>query len=232
MKKSLIPLLLLSILFCNSCTTIIKTMAKSAANNYNDHLDFQNNGLILEDQSGKTASFAELFPGKAVYMYIWKSPILLPPDDREPKYAGLKSRFEKYDDVVFINVYTGNKEEDWKLIDSLKQSRVKSYRLTAAPANNAFRELYEVSTSPQIIGKNGHTLGFKGPKPSDELVVDYALFGARTGKNATESINVLIKNVDKDQRFKSEELKTWYRDHFGKDPEQKISATISSNEDK
>lgn len=228
MKKFYWCFLLLPLMLSASCTMMVKTIAKSAAKGYDDHVDLQINQLKVVDTLGKTASFEQLYAGKTVYLYVWKSPILLPPDDKDSLYKGLKDRFAKYDDVVFINIYTGNKEEDWKLIHGLQQKDVKAFRLAEDPDNTAFRDLYSISTSPQIVSKDGHVLGFKGPLPSDKLVVDYALYQARNGMDATASTKILIKGVNKEERLSTEELKSWYSAHFGKDPNEKINASISN----
>lgn len=217
MKKINFSFLLLTLLFSSSCSTVVRQVAKSAANNYDDQLDRQINSLKLEDVQGKVMTFGELFSGKIVYLYVWKSPILLPPDDQDEAYRNLKSRFVRYDDVVFLNLYTGDKAADWKLTAAREQKDVGVYRLAADAANTEFRELYGISTSPQIIGKNGHILGFKGPKPADRIVVDYALEQARQGINATESSRKLIRSANAQRGSEIEHLRTWYQAHFGEE---------------
>jgi len=229
MKRLLYILLIPVLLSESSCTMIIKGMGKSIAKAYDDQKDLNINNLEVADQNGKAARFGDLYAGKTVYMYVWRHTTLLPADDTNADYKALKSRFEKYNDVVFINLYTGETEDDWKQATTLKNNAVKAYHLSAKSINADFRELMSSSTSPQIIGKNGFILGFKGPRPADKLVVDYALFQARSGENATEATKTLIKGINSEQHFKNDQLTTWYESHYGKKPEGKLNVSISNS---
>ena len=212
----------------SSCSPIIKGLIKSVANNYDDQKEMNVSSLQLTDSKGKTSSLGDLYAGKTVYMYVWKLSQLVPPGDSDSAYVGLKRRFAKYDDVVFINVYTGDKKDDSKLGAELKNKNVESYSLTKDDNNTAFRELLGPSTSPQIVGKDGFILGFKGPRPTDKLVVDYALFEARSGINATKSTKKLIKGMNR-EGIKDAELNTWYEGHFGKKAGKDLSISISGD---
>jgi hypothetical protein len=228
MKRRLLYVLLFPLLLHSSCTMMVKGLAKSVAGNYDNQTAVNVADLNLKDENGNSAPFRQLFPEKTVYMYVWEHKELLPPGDENPAYVALKNRFAKYDDVVFINLYTGNTENDWQQIIKLKNNGVKAYRLSPDAVNNAFRALVNASTSPQIIGKDGRILGYKGPKPTDKLVIDYALFQARQGQNATASTKTLIKGINSERHFKDRHLEDWYENHFGKKAEGKLSVTISS----
>lgn len=228
MKKLLFLLLLPLLLFNSSCTMVIKKVSNSIAKNYDDQKDLNLSDLMLTGKDGKTQSFGTLFQGKTVYLYVWKNGLLLPPADADSAYVNLKKRFVKYDDVVFINLYNGDNAEDWNKLLALPNKGVRSYQLSAAAVNQEFKDLMGPSTAPQIIGKDGRVLSFKGPNPTDKLVVDYVLYEARKGQDGTKSAKYLIKNINSNLRFKKQELRDWYEKHFGKKPEGKLSARISS----
>lgn len=227
MKQFHYLLLLPLLLFNSSCTMIIKGIGKSVARHYDDHKDLNLSKLSLLDGAGHAETLEASFSGKTVYMYVWSRD--LPPDDRNTDYKALKQRFQKYNDVVFINVYTGTDENKWKKVQDLKNEQVKAYRLTAAPENDDFRNLADTVTRPQIIGKDGTLLGFRGPTPADHLVVDYALFQARSGTDATKSTKTLIRGINSKVKFKNQDLLLWYEDHFGKKPDEKLNISISNN---
>lgn len=229
MKKLLYLLILPLILLNSSCSMVIKGFGKTLANRYDDQKKTNISDLSLTDKNGKTQKFGELFAGKVVYLYVWKHSELLAPGDENKTYEALKQRFAKYDDVVFINVYTGDKDTDWKLMLDKKNDGVKSYKLSDKPENESFRNLMESSTSAQIIGKDGFILGFKGPSPEDRTIVDYALFHARSGQDAAQSTKNFIKSINSDYRFKNKDTEAWYINQFGKKPEGKVPFTLSSS---
>jgi len=206
---------------------MVKSLSKSLANNYDDQIERNVSSLVLKDKNGKEETMASLFSGKTVYMYVWKHSPLFPPGDTDSAYTALKRRFVKYDDVVFINVYNDNNEADWKELLKKKNKGVMSYQLSENAANDSFRELMGASTSPQIIGKDGTILSFLGPRPTDKLLVDYALDQARTGQNGTKSAKKLIKGINSKVHFKDPKLTEWYEKHYGKKPEGKLSVSIS-----
>jgi hypothetical protein len=183
--------------------------------------------LSLLDGAGHQETLGKSFSGKTVYLYVWSQD--LPPDDRNLDYKALKQRFQKYNDVIFINLYTGNDENKWKKVQDLKNEQVKAYRLTAAPQNDTFRNLTDSVTRPQIIGKDGALLGFRGPNPADHLVIDYALYQARNGIDATQSTKTLIRGINSKVKFKDQDLLLWYEDHFDKKPDEKLNISISNN---
>lgn len=227
--RKLLLLLICPLLMLSSCTMVIKGISKKVANNYDDQKDLNLSQLTLLDKNGKSASFGSLFNGKTVYMYVWKLGTLNPPADKDSAYVNLKRRFAKYKDVAFINVYTGDQTEEWKNILAVQNKDVQSYQLSAEQVNQDFKELMGPSTSPQIVGTDGQVLSFKGPKPTDKLVVDYVLYQARAGQDGTKSAKQLIKGINSNLRFKDKRLTTWYTDFYGKKPEGKLSATISSS---
>jgi hypothetical protein len=229
MKKLSLFLILPLLIFVTSCTMVIKSISKKVANDFDDHTDLNVSGLMLTGKDGKTESFGTLFNGKTVYMYVWKLGPLTPPADADSAYVRLKKRFNKYNDVVFINLYNGDKTEDWNTLQSVQNKNVKSYRLTADAVNQEFKDLMGPTTSPQIVGSDGKILSFKGPKPTDKLVVDYVLYQARSGQDGTISSKQLIKGINSKLHFKDKRLTTWYTDFYGKKPEGKLSATISSS---
>jgi hypothetical protein len=229
MKKLSLFLILPLLIFGSSCTMVIKSISKKVAANYDDQTDVNISGLMLTAKDGKTATYGSLFNGKTVYMYVWKLGPLTPPADADSAYVRLKKRFDRYDDVVFINLYSGDKTEDWNTIQSVQNRKVKSYRLTADAINQEFKDLMGPTTSPQIIGSDGKILSFKGPKPTDKLVVDYVLYQARSGQDGTVSSKQLIKGINSKLHFKDKRLTTWYTDFYGKKPTGKLSATLSSN---
>lgn len=227
MRKLLYLLLLPLSMLNSSCTMMVKSLSKSVAKNFDEQIDRNISGLILKDKDGKSQTFGSLFAGKTVYLYVWKSNILLPPGDKDSAYVSLKRRFYKYEDVVFINLYNGDTAEDWQQVLASKNKGVKSYQLSADAVNQDFKDLMGPSTSPQIIGKDGFILSFKSPKPTDKLLVDYALYKARSGQNGTVSANQLIKGINSDLHFKDKKLTEWYELHFGKKPEGKLAVSIS-----
>lgn len=228
MKKLLYLLILPLYLSNSSCTMVVKSLSKSISKNYDDQKERNISGLVLTDEAGKSQTFASLFAGKAVYLYGWKSGILLPPGDKDSAYVSLKRRFVKYDDVVFVNLYNGDKAEDLKKVLELKNRGVKSYQLSADAANQDYRDLMGISTSPQIIGKDGTLLSFQGPMPSDKIFVDYALYQARNGQDGTKSSNQLIKGINSKLHFKNRKLADWYELHYGKKP-GKLAVSISNS---
>ncbi len=225
--KKLFYLLPFLVLFQSSCTMMVKGLAKTVAKHYDDHKDVNLSDLELINQNGQTEKFGTSFTGKTVYLYAWEQQ--LPRTDQDADYAGLKKRFAKYNDVVFINIYTGSSEKDWQKIQNVKNERVAVYRLSSAPQNAGFKKLVDSSTVVNIIGKDGALLGFKGPTPSDKLLVDYALDQARTGIDATTSTKTMIKGINSNRRFKNPVLYTWYENHFGIKPADKLSVSISNN---
>ncbi|HWW43165.1 hypothetical protein [Pedobacter sp.] len=227
MKQFYYLLLLPILLFNSSCTMIIKGLGKSVANHYDDHKDLNLSKLSLLDGAGHQETLGKSFYGKTVYLYVWNQDV--PPDDQNSDYKALKQRFQKYNDVVFINVYTGTDENKWKKVQDLKNEKVKAYRLVTTSENNTFRNLTDSVARPQIIGKDGTLLGFRGPTPADHLIVDYALYQARDGIDATQATKTLIRGINSKVKFKNQDLLLWYEDHFGKKPDEKLNISISNN---
>lgn len=229
MKKLLYLLILPVVLMNSSCSMMIKGIGKKIANHYDDQKTTNISALSLVDKSGKEQKFADAFAGKVVYLYVWKHTPLLAPGDENKDYTALKKRFTKYDDVVFINVYTGDKPEEWQQMLDKKIEGVKSYKLSDKPENESFKNLMGSSTSPHIIGKDGLILGYNGPYPTDKTIVDYALFHARSGQDATKSAKNFMKSLNSDFRFKNKDTEAWFINQFGKKPEGKVPFSISSN---
>jgi len=69
-----------------------------------------------------------------------------------------------------------------------------------------------------IIGKDGTVLGFRGPKPTDDLLVDYVLYESRKGVPAEKSAKSLIRGINSNSRFKNRKFWEWYLHHFNKEP--------------
>ncbi len=230
MRKLLYVLLLPLCMLNSSCTMMVKGLSKSIAKKYDDQKDRNISDLVLSGKEGKSQTFASLFAGKTVYLYVWKLDSSLPPGDADSAYFSLKQRFMKYEDVVFVNLYSGDQSEDWKKIINLKNKGVRSYQLTDDAVNKDFKDLMGSSVSPQIISKEGVILSFRGPKPTDKLLVDYALYQARTGQTGTKSAKQLIKGINSDLHFKEPKLTDWYERHYGKKQAGKLAVSISSSE--
>lgn len=229
MKKLLYLLILPLALMNSSCSMMVKGLSKTVANKYDDHKDVSISDLLLTDKDGKEQKLSALYAGKVVYLYVWKHIPLLPPGDENEDYNGLKTRFAKYNDVVFINVYTGEKDSEWQEALVLKNKGVTAYKLSAKPENDEFKTLVGSASAAQLIGKDGRILGFNGPNPSNSVIVDYALDKARTGEDATKSSKTLIKGLNSDYNFKKPELTEWYTKHFGKKPDGKVAFRITSS---
>jgi len=197
---------------------MVKGLVKLVVKEYNDHTDTILSNLQIENTEGKTQSFGETFKGKTVYLYIWKNESSLPPDEKNKDYKELKKRFAKYPDVIFASLYIGS------------NNPLKSYKLVD---NDFSRQILPVlsveNAAPFIIGKDGSILSYKGPKPSDQTLVDYVLFQANKGENGTKSAKRLIKGVNGKQRFKSEQLIEWYTSHFEKAPDASLNFVVSTS---
>lgn len=218
MMKKLLYLLILPIcLTTSSCTMMVKGLVKLVVKDYNDHTDTYISGIQVADEKGKKQLFGELFAGKTVYLYVWKDKKNRPPADQEKNYSALQQRFAKYPDVAFANLYIGS--------DTVSNS----YQLVNNASSEEFRRILKLNEkAPFIIGKDGSILAYKGPKPSDNIVVDYVLFEARNGVNGTKSAKRLIKGVNSNEELKSPELREWYANHFNKAADGRMSFSISS----
>ncbi|KQC00412.1 hypothetical protein AQF98_13105 [Pedobacter sp. Hv1] len=196
---------------------MVKGLAKLVVKDYNDHTNTYISGIQVTDEKGKKQLFGELFAGKTVYLYVWKDKKNRPPADQEKTYHALQQRFAKYPDVVFANLYLGS------------DTAANSYQLVNNASSEEFRRILKLNEkAPFIIGKDGSILAYKGPKPGDNIVVDYVLFEARNGMNGTKAAKKLIRGVNGDEEFKSPELQEWYTNHFNKAPEGRMSFSISS----
>jgi hypothetical protein len=218
MKKLLYLSLLTFALTQSSCTVMVKGLAKLMVKDYNDYTDVKFSDLQIANHNGNIQLFGERFKGKTVYLYIWKNEKSTPPSEKNEAYKALKERFAKYPDVVFANLYIGTESEP------------DTYRLVENDlSRKIFDHLSVQDAAPFIIGKDGAILSYKGPKAEDRIVVDYVLFEARNGQNGTKSAKRLIKGVNHDQQFKTEELRNWYTSHFGKAPDKLLNFSISTS---
>lgn len=217
MKKLLYLLILPLCLTASSCTMMVKGLAKLVVKDYNDYTDTNISAIQLVDEKGKKQLFSELFMGKTVYLYVWENKNNRPPDHKDKSYVALQQRFAKYPDVVFANLYIGS--------DTVSNA----YQLVNNDSSEEFRRILKLTEkAPFIIGKDGSILSYKGPKPSDNIVVDYVLFEARNNENGTRAAKRLIKGVNGNEEFKSAELREWYTNHFNKSPNGRLSFSISS----
>ncbi len=216
-KKISYLLILFTCLIASSCTMMVKGLVKLVVKDYNDYTNTNVSNVQLLDRKGNNQSFSKLFSGKTVYLYVWENKSTTP-DAHQKEYSELKDRFAKYPDVVFANLYIGS------------DTVANSYKLGDDVASLDFRKILEINNNaaPFIIGKDGSILAYKGPKPTDKTLVDYVLFQARNGEDGTKSAKRLIRGVSREQRFKSIELKDWYTKHFNKEPEGKLSFSVSS----
>ncbi len=217
MKKLLYLLILPLYLTTSSCTMMVKGLAKLVVKDYNDYTHTNISGMQLIDAQGKKQLFNEAFVGKTVYLYVWENKNNRPTTDKEKSYAALQQRFAKYPDVVFANLYVGS--------DTVSNG----YQLGNNASAEEFRSILKLDgKAPFIIGKDGSILAYKGPKPSDNIVVDYILFEARNGVNGTKAAKRLIRGVNSDEQFKTPELRDWYTAHFNKEPVGRLQFSISS----
>jgi hypothetical protein len=185
-------------------------MARVVVKDYDNHTNVNLSHLQLIDPTGQQQSFDKVFAGKAVYLYVWREHNRMPPGDTDHKYRALQKRFEKYPDVVFAKLSVCS---DCKDVSD-------SYRLIIDKSSAAFRSILNLSgPAPFIIGKEGQLLAFKGPKPGDDLLVDYVLYQSRNGIDGTRSGKKLIRGVDRHSEFKSQHLREWYVNHFNQDPD-------------
>jgi hypothetical protein len=193
----------------SSCTLVIKSLARVVVRDYDNHTNINLSGLQLIDTTGNQKSFSEVFAGKAVYLYIWEDSTKRPPSNKDKRYTALKQRFEKYPDVTFASLSLC---KDCKNVSG-------SYRLILDQSSDEFTSIVNLfESAPFIIGKDGQLLAYKGPKPSDDLLVDYVLYEARNGIDGRKSARKLINGVNKRSKFKNRALREWYSNHFEKDP--------------
>lgn len=229
MKKLFYASLILLSLSQSSCTMIIKGLVKAVVKGYDNHTEINVSNFQLADQEGKKHDFASLYEGKTVYFYIWTNLSERPPGDENKEYSELKKRFAKYPDVVFADFFIGTDQVAWA-DDEQKSSRKNSYFLVQDEASKKFLKTLTTSTMvPFIVGKDGKMLVFKGPKPSDNTLVDYVLYEARSGVDGTTAAKTLIKGVNSNEKFKTQALKDWYSNHFNKSPD-KVSFGVSKTE--
>ncbi|RYF14837.1 MAG: hypothetical protein EOO42_17530 [Flavobacteriales bacterium] len=215
MKKIIYLFILPLCLVASSCTMMVKGIAKLVVKDYNDYTDTNIANLQFADAKGNSQTFGNLHKGKTVYLYVWDAKKLS--SDQEQSYKLLKERFAKYPDVAFANLYLGT------------DTSSNAYKLVSSNSSQDFRNILKVSEpAPFIIGKDGAILAYKAPKPNDKLVVDYVLFQARSGENGTKAAKRLIRGVNRNEQFKSDQLVDWYTNHFGKAPGEKLSISLSS----
>lgn len=215
MKKIIYLFILPLCLMASSCTMMVKGIAKLVVKDYNDYTNTNVSNIQLADAKGNSQSFGNLFKDKTVYLYVWDNKGLS--ETQEKSYQLLKQRFAKYPDVVFANLYLGSDTES------------NAYQLANGANTGELRKILNIGeAAPFIIGKDGSILAYKAPKPSDNIVVDYVLYQARTGENGTKSAKRLIRGVNGKEEFKSDQLVDWYTSHFGKAPEGKLSFSLSS----
>lgn len=219
MEKKLTYLLILSTcLITSSCTMMVKGLVKLVVKDYNDYTNTNISNIQLLDKKGNKQLFSNLFIGKTVYLYVWKNEDNRPPNAQQKEYSELKERFAQYPDVVFANLYIGS------------DTTTNSYKLGNDAASVNFREILKIDkATPFIIGKDGSILAYKGPKPTDKILVDYVLFQARNGEDGTKSAKRLIRGVSGEQKLKTTALKDWYTKHFNKSPED-LSFSVSSTQ--
>lgn len=228
MKKLIYLLLFTTCIAHTSCTMMIKGLVKKVVKHYDDHIDMNVSSFQLMDKNGKVQSFTDLYAGKTVYLYTWADTSSRPPHDKD--YNDLKARFAPYPDVVFVDLFIGSNEKSW-LDFKKKKLGTDQYFLVKNGASEAFlSDLEESTVVPFIIGKDGKMLAFKAPKPQDKILVDYVLFEARAGIDGTTSAKKLIKGVNSQQRFKTEELNSWYKQHFNVTEIDKLSFGASSTQ--
>jgi hypothetical protein len=207
--KKLHLLLLCLCLVASSCTLVIKGLGRAVIRDYDKYKNLDLTNVHIIDTTGRQRIFAEVFAGKAVYLYVWKEQNKLAPNDKDKKYKALKQRFEKYPDVVFAEL---------SLCTDCKNNSY-SNRLVMDESSAELRSVLDLTDpAPFIIGKNGQMLAFKGPKPSDDLLVDYVLYQSRNGIDGTKSGKKLIRGVNSHSRFKTRHLREWYTKHFNQDP--------------
>ena len=215
MKKFTYLFILPLCIMASSCTMMVKGIAKLVVKDYNDFTNTHITNIQLVDEAGNNQSFGNLYNGKTVYLYIWDSKRLSA--EQEKDLILLKQRFAKYPDVVFSNLYIGT--------DTVSNA----YKLGDDASSAQFRNILKINDpAPFIIGKDGSILSYKGPKPNDKILVDYVLYEARNGENGTKAAKQLIKGVDKHEKFKTAKLRDWYTNHFGKNPDDKLSFSLSS----
>lgn len=217
-KRFTYLLILSTCLITSSCTMMVKGLVKLVVKDYNDYTSTNISNIQLLDKKGNNQLFSNLFTGKTVYLYVWKNEDNRPPDAQQKEYSELKERFAKYPDVVFTDLYIGS------------DTAANSYKLGNDDASEHFRKILNINNAtPFVIGKNGSILAYKGPKPTDKVLVDYVLFQARNGEDGTKSAKRLIRGVSGEQRFKTVELKDWYIKHFNKSPDD-LSFSVSSTQ--
>lgn len=215
MKKFTYLFILPLCLMASSCTMMVKGIAKLAVKDYNDYTSMNIASIQLVDQKGNKKQFNNIFAGKTVYLYAWDNKRLSA--EQEKSYLMLQERFAKYPDVVFANLYIGS------------DTASNAFKLTNDASSSEFREILKINDPASlIIGKDGSILAYKGPKPNDKILVDYVLYEARNGVNGTKSAKQLIKGVNKHEKFKPAKLRDWYSNHFGKNPDDKLSFSIST----
>lgn len=196
----------------------MKGLAQRAVKDYSDYKDVNVSGLQLVKDSKQT-TFRNLYSGKVVYLTIWKDNIEKPPYNNNPKYSELINRFKQYPDVVFTSVYAGNGHDTTLAALQLAGKPQPDYDplfFNTNPAGTSF-----------IIGRDGSLLSFKGPRPTDDLLVDYVLYEARNGVPAKKSAKKLIRGLHPNSGFKKKEMREWYTQHFHKEP-GKLSFSVSS----
>lgn len=216
MKKLLYLLILPLCLSFSSCTMMVKGFAKLVVKDYNDYTGTNISNVQVVDTKGKSQSFGQAFAGKTVYLYLWKNKTDRAFETNE-NYLALQKRFAKYPDVVFANLYLGS------------DTAANAYTLGNNANAQVLLDLLSPSeTAPFIIGKDGSILSYKGPKPSDNTLVDYVLFEARNGINGTKAAKKMIRSVNGEKRFKTQEMRDWYTQHFNKVPDGSVNFSVSS----
>ena len=215
MKKLSYLFILPLCLMASSCTMMVKGIAKLVVKDYNDYTHINISNIQLIDAKGNKKQFNELFTGKTVYLYAWDNKRLSV--EQEKSYRLLQERFAKYPDVVFANLNIGS------------DTASNAFKLADDDATSKFRNLLKIGDpAPFIIGKDGAILAYKGPKPADNILVDYVLYEARNGENGTKSAKQLIKGVNGNEQFKTAKLRDWYSNHFSKSPDEKLSFSVST----
>lgn len=201
-------ILLIAFLCPSSCTIAVKSLARLAVKDYGDYSDVSVSDIQVINDSKQTP-FGQLFPGKVVYLTVWRGKINETPYHNNPKYSALVQRFSKYPDVAFANL----------LICDCNDTTSSGLRLAGkTPAVFSPMNTSSAEGTSFIIGKDGTVLGFRGPKPTDDLLVDYVLFESRKGVPAEKSAKRLIRGINSNSRFKKRELREWYAHHFNKEP--------------
>ena len=193
------------ILFFSSCRLVVGTIGytKMTAERYNNKkipLAFE-----LPDENGNLVKLSD-FKDKVIYIDFWTtwcSPCLA----EIPYSDSLQQRFNKYDDIVFINIAADTAITKWKSL--IKERNIKGINLidTSLEIENTF----EIDGNPTylLIGKDQQLLGHDIAYPSEKGLVDFQIYKARDGM---KSKKVLSKMFRSKGLFKKNA--EWFQNHM------------------